>query len=71
MQITLIRKPQVCVLGSAEPGSAAYELSGEASALLAHHGITVISGCGSPENASSCGARHRGRRFGYQHHSTG
>jgi len=48
MQITSIRKPQVCVLGSAEPGSAAYELSGEAGALLAHHGITVISGCGSP-----------------------
>ena len=48
MQITSIRKPQVCVLGSAEPGSAAYELSGEAGTLLAHHGITVISGCGSP-----------------------
>jgi uncharacterized protein (TIGR00725 family) len=43
-----IRKPQVCVLGSAEPGSAAYELAGEAGALLARHGITVVSGCGSP-----------------------
>jgi uncharacterized protein (TIGR00725 family) len=43
-----IRKPQVCVLGSAEPGSAAYELAGEAGALLARHRITVVSGCGSP-----------------------
>jgi uncharacterized protein (TIGR00725 family) len=43
-----IRKPQVCVLGSAERGSAAYELAGEAGALLARHGITVVSGCGSP-----------------------
>jgi uncharacterized protein (TIGR00725 family) len=43
-----IRKPQVCVLGSAEPGSAGYDLAGEAGALLARHGITVVSGCGSP-----------------------
>src|SRR3954471_13951975 len=43
-----VRKPQVCVLGSAEPGSRAYELAGEAGALLARHGITVVSGCGSP-----------------------
>ncbi|MFT3957063.1 MAG: Rossmann fold nucleotide-binding protein [Piscinibacter sp.] len=43
-----IRKPQVCVLGSAEPGSTAYELAGQAGALLAKHGITVVSGCGSP-----------------------
>lgn len=43
-----IRKPQVCVLGSAEPGSAAYELAGQAGALLARHGVTVVSGCGSP-----------------------
>lgn len=42
------RKPQVCVLGSAEPGSAAYDLAGEAGALLARHGISLISGCGSP-----------------------
>ena len=42
------RKPQVCVLGSAEPGSQAYELAGEAGALLARRGITVVSGCGSP-----------------------
>jgi uncharacterized protein (TIGR00725 family) len=42
------RRPQVCVLGSAEPGSAAYELAGEAGALLARLGITVVSGCGSP-----------------------
>jgi uncharacterized protein (TIGR00725 family) len=42
------RRPQVCVLGSAEPGSAAYELAAEAGALLARLGITVVSGCGSP-----------------------
>jgi hypothetical protein len=42
------RRPQVCVLGSADPGSAAYELAGEAGALLAKLGITVVSGCGSP-----------------------
>ena len=42
------RRPQVSVLGSAEPGSAAYKLAGEAGALLASLGITVVSGCGSP-----------------------
>lgn len=42
------RKPQVCVLGSAEPGSPAYTLAGEAGALLASLGITLVSGCGSP-----------------------
>ena len=36
------------VLGSAEPGTAAYDLAGEAGALLARAGITVVSGCGSP-----------------------
>lgn len=43
-----MRRPQVCVLGSAEPGSKAYELAGQAGELLARLGITVISGCGSP-----------------------
>ena len=43
-----IRRPQVCVLGSADPGSAAYELAGEAGVLMARLGITVVSGCGSP-----------------------
>jgi uncharacterized protein (TIGR00725 family) len=42
------RRPQVCVLGSAEPGSHAYELAGEAGTLLAQEGITLVSGCGSP-----------------------
>lgn len=42
------RSPQVCVLGSAEPGSAAHALAGEAGELLARLGITVVSGCGSP-----------------------
>ncbi|WP_130620676.1 Rossmann fold nucleotide-binding protein [Dyella amyloliquefaciens] len=42
------RRPQVCVLGSAEPDSAAYELAGAAGALLTKLGITVVSGCGSP-----------------------
>jgi uncharacterized protein (TIGR00725 family) len=43
-----IRRPQVSVLGSAEPGSNAYDLAGQAGALLAGLGITVVSGCGSP-----------------------
>lgn len=42
------RAPQVCVLGSAEPGSPAYELAGAAGELLARRGVTLISGCGSP-----------------------
>ena len=42
------RRPQVCILGSAEPGSDAYEMAAEAGALLARLGITVVSGCGSP-----------------------
>jgi uncharacterized protein (TIGR00725 family) len=42
------RARQVCVLGSAEPGSQAYELAGEAGEKLARLGITVVSGCGSP-----------------------
>lgn len=42
------RRPQVAVLGSAEPGSLAYALAGEAGALLARLGLTVVSGCGSP-----------------------
>ena len=48
VQTSSIRRPQVCVLGSAEPGSAAYELAGAAGELLARHGVTLISGCGSP-----------------------
>jgi uncharacterized protein (TIGR00725 family) len=42
------RRPQVCILGSAEPGSRAYDLAGDAGELLARLGITVVSGCGSP-----------------------
>jgi len=42
------RRPQVCVLGSADPGSAAYELAAAAGELLAERGITMVSGCGSP-----------------------
>jgi uncharacterized protein (TIGR00725 family) len=42
------RRRQVAVLGSAEPGTRAYELAGEAGATLARLGITVVSGCGSP-----------------------
>ena len=48
MNSSIIRRFQVCVLGSAEPGSRAYELAGEAGELLARRGITVVSGCGSP-----------------------
>jgi len=42
------RARQVCVLGSADPGSAAYELAGAVGQLLARLGITLVSGCGSP-----------------------
>jgi uncharacterized protein (TIGR00725 family) len=42
------RKPQICILGSADPGSAAYELAGQAGEALARLGITLVSGCGSP-----------------------
>jgi uncharacterized protein (TIGR00725 family) len=42
------RARQVCVLGSAEPGSPAYEMAAAAGELLARSGITVVSGCGSP-----------------------
>ena len=42
------RRSQVSVLGSAEPGSPAFERAAEAGALLASLGITVVSGCGSP-----------------------
>ena len=43
-----MRKPQVCVLGSAEPGSQAFALAAQASELLAKFQITLVSGCGSP-----------------------
>ena len=42
------RALQVCVLGSAEPGSAAYAMASEAGALIARLGFTLVSGCGSP-----------------------
>ena len=42
------RRRQVCVLGSAEPGSEAYDRAGQAGERLARLGITVVSGCGSP-----------------------
>lgn len=42
------RRPQVCILGSAEPGSRAFDLAGQAGEALASLGITVVSGCGSP-----------------------
>ncbi|RYG56396.1 Rossmann fold nucleotide-binding protein [bacterium] len=36
------------MLGSAEPGTPAYDLAGAAGELCANLGITVVSGCGSP-----------------------
>ncbi len=42
------RPTQIAILGSAEPGSRAYDLAGDAGEFLAKHGITVVSGCGSP-----------------------
>ncbi len=46
--VTPSRRRQVCVLGSAEPGSPAYDLAAAAGELLARLGITLVSGCGSP-----------------------
>ncbi len=45
---TSARRPQVCVLGSAEPGTDAYDLAGDAGERLAQLGVTLVSGCGSP-----------------------
>ena len=45
---TATRRAQLCVLGSAEPGSRAYTLAGEAGELCARLGVTLVSGCGSP-----------------------
>lgn len=42
------RRPQIAVLGSAEPGSASFELAGAAGRLIAELGLTLVSGCGSP-----------------------
>ncbi len=39
---------QVSVLGSADPGTPAYDRAGEAGEILARLGLTVVSGCGSP-----------------------
>jgi len=41
------RPPQICFLGSAGPGSGAYDLSAEAGELIASLGYTLVSGCGS------------------------
>ena len=41
-----IRRPQVSILGIAEPGLAAYALAGDAGALLAQLGVTNMSGLG-------------------------
>jgi uncharacterized protein (TIGR00725 family) len=46
--ISKSRRPQVAILGSAEPGSRAYDLAGEAGEFLARNQFTVVSGCGSP-----------------------
>ena len=42
------RRAQVCVLGSADPGTVAFERAAEAGARLAKLRITLVSGCGSP-----------------------
>lgn len=63
MRAQSLRQPQVAVLGSAEPGSLAYERAGEAGLSLARLGITLVSGCGSPatryaaERAMDAGGR--------------
>lgn len=41
------RAPQICILGSAEQGSEAYNLAKNVGLLVAKLGFTLISGCGS------------------------
>ncbi len=52
----------MCVLGSAEPGSAAYDMAGEAGELLARSGIHSGERLWKPGNASRRGAGARGGR---------
>ena len=42
------RRHQVAILGSADPGTPAFERAAEVGTRLAQLGITVVSGCGSP-----------------------
>jgi len=42
-----IRPPQICVLGSADKGSPAYDMAVEAGQRIAKNGFTLVSGCGS------------------------
>jgi hypothetical protein len=52
MNQTSFRARQVCVLGSAEPGSSAYEMAGAAGELLVclawlhHRPLLPLTGCG-------------------------
>lgn len=50
------RKPQIAILGSADPGSPAFDLAAQAGRFLAENGITLVSGCGSP--ATRVAAEH-------------
>lgn len=52
------RPPQVCVLGSAEPGTRAFQLAESAGELLASLNITLVSGCGSPATRMAAQAAH-------------
>ncbi|MGJ8694589.1 MAG: hypothetical protein ACSHW0_19195 [Thalassotalea sp.] len=53
-----IRPPQICILGSAEEGSSAYEMAEQAGVLIAKLGFTLISGCGSPATKAAAQAAH-------------
>lgn len=57
--VDIVRKRQVSVLGSAEPGSRAYELAAQAGELVARLSITLISGCGSPATRIAAESAHR------------
>ena len=52
------RPPQVRFLGSADPGSDAYSLSGEAGEFIASLGYTLVSGCGSPATRMAAERAH-------------
>lgn len=47
MRDYVARPPQICFLGSADPGTDAFSLSGEAGEFIAKSGYTLVSGCGS------------------------
>lgn len=64
LNMTQKQRPlQIAILGSAEAGSPAHALAGEAGRLIAELGMTLVSGCGSPatRHAAECAMAAGGR----------